>query len=909
MTAINVTSVIGLNSNVSVGNNGTVNASGGEAANPTTRLADDLVQTGDSNALAGSTNQVGVLNSTITTGELGTINVSEFSGNIAKAKTTSGNSTATAINYGPTGGIHDNLYTKNDIKIGTDSTVDVNIDNLVQAQAESIGGSANATADVGQKIGLFNIDIAAGLGKSLNVRVNATTDAKATAVGQPGIAPPIGNATATSGGNGSRVVGIYNTGSSPDGSPLKVSFGDSAIISAITGTPQAPVSISSNAKTTTGDALSLSRAFTVAGISSDNLNPVVGSSPLPSNKLDISIGATGRLEAAGYLNTQATAKTTTGNSIAGIGIGTVAGVADERVLRGTYNPDPNSTAGSTVTIGNDGAVLAEAIAGNVAEATSTTAPATAGSVSAIINNDYVVGIAVDKLHVGENATIRAQAVSTQSATASTVSSGVDPIATVADGDQVLGISNTDIFAGKNLIGLVATAQLTGRANANSVGATAGTYANAGNGSSVVGFNQGSLNGGENVVGSTGALGDIQAIGNAELSAGAVAVSGPAEARAGGNSAKVIGLESAPVNIGLGGRKLIAQGNGSFSATAITNTGNALAVTDETGRGIQTSPITIGESGTIDASSVLTGNSTSEAVTGNATSSLLLNAAGIKQQSEKIGIGAEGNVFGTAAVIANPELGSIAKTTTGIASAFADISSKGIEVGSTQIQPSIGIGQKGDVEGIGLIGQLAPGNELAVTGPLKVISSNTNGPSTAVGIFDAAGITGPLESGVPTTIKAGPLQGNIIGRGESNGSVLATTKSGPALANTSATVHGISNANLVGGQVGSNLIDGNAKGTFDTKSAATTGDSNASSIVDVFGLLGNGNTISLSGNLNAIAELSNTVTATTITGNASATAGGSVVGLQGYDVNILGSGIITASAISNTVAIASTVTTV
>ena len=85
------------------------------------------------------------------------------------------------------------------------------------------------------------------------------------------------------------------------------------------------------------------------------------------------------------------------------------------------------------------------------------------------------------------------------------------------------------------------------------------------------------------------------------------------------------------------------------------------------------------------------------------------------------------------------------------------------------------------------------------------------------------------------------------------------------------------------------------------------DSTASSNASIFGINGWGNSLTLSGNLDAIAQLSNTVTASSVTGNATASATSSVVGLSGYDVQILGSGVINASAISNSVVTASSVT--
>jgi hypothetical protein len=76
---------------------------------------------------------------------------------------------------------------------------------------------------------------------------------------------------------------------------------------------------------------------------------------------------------------------------------------------------------------------------------------------------------------------------------------------------------------------------------------------------------------------------------------------------------------------------------------------------------------------------------------------------------------------------------------------------------------------------------------------------------------------------------------------------------------------------------------------------------------VGGLIGDGNTAKLDGNVTGIATLSNTVLATTVSGSATAIANSNAVGIGGYDINILKDGVITASATSNTIATANTVT--
>jgi hypothetical protein len=606
------------------------------------------------------------------------------------------------------------------------------------------------------------------------------------------------------------------------------------------------------------------------------------------------------LNAAGYANTGSTAKAVNGRATALIDLGTVAGIADERILRGESNT------GSTVAIGNNGTVNAAAAATNVASATSTTSPSAVDDVLARVNNDYVVGIAVDKLAVGNAATITSSAASTQTASAATVSSGADPYASVAADDHVYGISNTDILAGTTLTGLGASAILQGSATATSVSASPGTEAYAGSGSSVAGINHGSLSVGEYVINGAN-LGTVTASGAVGLGALASAVTGPAVAWAGGSGSEVIGLKSSPTSIGLGGN-VNATGNGDLSSNASTTTGNATASTSELGRGILNSPISIGQIGTVQGGSVLTGSSTSQTVTGNATSLLGLNAAGIEQGIEKIAIGDTGNAFGSARVSGNTQNGgAVASGVTGIVGATAEIASRGIALGTSPAGANIAIGNKGSVQGTGVIGTLNSTTG-ALDQSLKVTATNTTGQTTANGYFDAAGIAGTLGTSVPaTSIKAGPTGGDIKGQAASAGDVLSSTITGPASAGTYAQVSGISNADLTAGLVGTNQILGSAVGRFTTTSSSVNNDSTASSNASIFGINGWGNSLTLSGNLDAIAQLSNTVTASSVTGNATASANSSVVGLSGYDVQILGSGVINASAISNSVVTASSVT--
>jgi hypothetical protein len=112
--------------------------------------------------------------------------------------------------------------------------------------------------------------------------------------------------------------------------------------------------------------------------------------------------------------------------------------------------------------------------------------------------------------------------------------------------------------------------------------------------------------------------------------------------------------------------------------------------------------------------------------------------------------------------------------------------------------------------------------------------------------------------------------------------------------------------MFGGQVGTNNIVGSGFGKFDSAATSVKGAADAVSNVNVNGILGGSanNSITTSGNVNAQATLSNTVVASTVSGAANATALGNAVGLQGYNVTIIGSGNVIAGANSSTLSSAS-----
>lgn len=901
MTATNITRTVGIDkSSIEVGTSTTVTAS----ADSTTPAIDDVVS-GDASATAATTAQAAILNSRIKIGTAGTLNAVEDGTVGAAATTTSGDATASASNNGPTGGIINSTHHPNQIQVGTNAVVTSTATNDALAVAEAVDGASSASANAGKVFGMKNVGLNAGQGTSLTASATGTSTAAAESVGLP---PGSGASNATAGAYDAKVVGIYASGAKPgemppptdedaasasyggEKKPLSISFGTSGTVSAF-GTG----GFDASATSVTGAAAAQSRAKLVAGIAvgPDKLPSTTGASadqgepaqPSPGG-LVMSFGENGAVAAQGSVGNggvgaRATAETVTGPAAATVGITTIGGIVDVNRLG---NPSLSNGPGSStiLTVGKDGDIQAAAVGNSAASAKAVTAPANV-DVSATTNHNNVVGIAIDKLAIGENATrLFAQGFSKQAATAQSTTSGGDPIAGAANGDFVAGVHATTITVGRNATDPVADASLNASATAGAVTTTAGSTALAGNGSTVVGFNQSSLAIGENVLG-TGVFGATAA---SDLAAGASATTGDTTARAGGSGSSVIGLNASPVTIGKAG-SVAGSASGTVGATAASVTGDALAEAAQKARGIKDSKIAIGTDGNATGTAGLTGTASATTTTGDADAATNLSAKGI-DNDVTIAIGKAGNVTGTATVTDSRTL---ASAVTGATDASSDLKAIGIHLGNTKVT----IGTTGNTTGT------------ATAAAPSVLSTTTTGDAsvgveqTAIGIKGSGYGLEALSSMGGSAISAG-LAGNVVGRGTGSALGTANTITGAALAGTDAFIAGIKKVDL-----SADNVTAEAQGTYGTNAMAVTGDATASSNVKVAGLLGNWNNASLNGDLRATARLVNEVMASTTTGMATATANSDVVGMSGYQINILQSGNITASAVSETLAQASTVT--
>jgi len=232
---------------------------------------------------------------------------------------------------------------------------------------------------------------------------------------------------------------------------------------------------------------------------------------------------------------------------------------------------------------------------------------------------------------------------------------------------------------------------------------------------------------------------------------------------------------------------------------------------------------------------------------------------------------------------------------------------------------ITIGEAGNISGLGVIGTLANG---AFDRQVKVTATSTDESANAEGDYDAFGIRGEAGTG-DTDLTAGPNDGDVTGQALGGAEVSASTVglSSSTAPNATATIGGttaskedvdlagIQDVDILGGMVGTNTVKGTSFGDFDANATSVAGDATGYSDVNAYGIFdsaGAAGDITLSGNIEAIAQLTNTVTARTIEGNATATATGDAIGLGGYSINIIGSGAITASADSDSSSLARSV---
>jgi hypothetical protein len=343
-------------------------------------------------------------------------------------------------------------------------------------------------------------------------------------------------------------------------------------------------------------------------------------------------------------------------------------------------------------------------------------------------------------------------------------------------------------------------------------------------------------------------------------------------------------------------------------------------------------VSIGANGSLTASSTLKGDVVASNI-GNigsqndAFARLQLDADGIDQKTnEVITIGVNGSVKGQAFASGS----AVAETVNGSAEVQGDLDAFGLNLQNAAAD--VTVGRQGDISGLAVLGALSNGN---FSEQIELTATTRSEDALVLGTFDAAGIrgtdTGSLSSTLATSdqtlLTVGPLGGQLTGQALGGVKAVASTIGDPASTGPSSgdnavieidsTLSGLLDVDILGSQfatydlngvLNSALVKGTAYGDFDSNASSVKGDALAHSDVNAYGIFDakEDGFISTSGGITAIAQIYNTVIASTVNGDATATAITDAIGIHGYHVNLNSSGVFRASAESESNSTSSTV---
>jgi hypothetical protein len=677
--------------------------------------------------------------------------------------------------------------------------------------------------------------------------------------------------------------------------------GDASINAAAT------VNADASASTVGGDALAENGAFDAF---SSSRNDVAGYIALgKGHESGLNVDGNASITASGTSNRSANAASTQGDADAEVELRTVTGLAaiGNGRIDGEINVDGNAD------------LIATADADGIANANSTGTVGNDNTAYATVDQDQVIGLTTDRgrandstggfpsgtdtdLSFGGNVDFVASANSTQQANAG-ITNG-DAQAWSGLFDQTIGVLGGDIAIDGNATGFIATANLNTASNADAVTggiSTWAAYADAGSDSSTAGMVDTDIRIDGNVSNDFG----LVSLANTDLVSNAEATTGSALARSSsfvGDGVQTIGAQNVDLDIsgnvaGVFGVRGVATSD--IAANAATVTGaDAEADIDATTIGWNGGDIDISGNGNITAIGSQAANAAADIVTSTspftATSSVYSSAAGAVLDDQNITIGGTGSIAADGFITGSSTATGV--TSASVAGAFLNVD--GLDLGEN----SATIDGNGSIDARGLIGSWGINSLTGIyqtSEAFEVAASSVTGDSNA----NSSSFADGLSDG---SVTAGPSGGNILGIGSAAVNASSNTTNGNSTAINDGTMNGINDVEITGGQSGSNLVDGRAIGVFNTTAFSITGDATASSNTDAKGMAGDMSNASNNGTFYGMAELSNTVVASTVTGAASATATGSAIGIDQYSLTMAGDGVITANASVNSVARSSTI---
>jgi hypothetical protein len=239
--------------------------------------------------------------------------------------------------------------------------------------------------------------------------------------------------------------------------------------------------------------------------------------------------------------------------------------------------------------------------------------------------------------------------------------------------------------------------------------------------------------------------------------------------------------------------------------------------------------------------------------------------------------------GTISALGQGTVNATAATVGGLANASGAMNAFGMD-GTTSI--GIDIASDGNITGIAKIAATVDASNIGGAGDLD---ASANGDVSAIGITGLD--LGSFDNNRAVTDMGIGGVTNLKGQAQVTGTLSAESVAGDAFAGTGSDpsiIVGLGQFTLAGASDGTIL--GTASGVFNTSAESTLGAASAKSVQSLTGMGGsNGFTLDLGGNggINAIVTDTNFVSASSVSGNATAVASVDAIGLEGGNIHIAG----------------------
>lgn len=778
------------------------------------------------------------------------------------------------------------------IAVGATGSILGTVDLNQQARSTSVAASANADAITAA---VFGININANTG-SISTGGSGSVQGLAL-INTSAVATTVGNNAALDGSTAvqqlSTAAGLDLTASSAPATPTVVIGGLGEVVGAVaaSGSATASSTAAGNSSATAGTLVA--GAFgTLSGIRTTLSNPAVQVAGVAS--ISGSVNADFKAIASSVLGT---AQANVDGSAMAVG-------------------DSTNTVGGQISIGDDGVFSASADLTSIAQAGSTNGDATA---SIAPNGQSVVGTALDGvgtigLSIGGNGRLSSTATARQIGSSATTNGSATTSFGGVVQSSIQGISSSDIAVGGSITGLDATASLIANGSATAVLGAAAVDAT--NGYRTVGFDQAALS----VAGASS--GGIRASGDAAVQLIAQSTNGDATTFLESGDARGLSILGNPggILIGRDADRLDADARQTIRMAASSVNGNLAQalLRDTITFGAEDGPpppfgvggggISVGASAVVDITSTnlvdLSANNVGSSSSNGEAKATLSGGTFASEAARQIGISIadQGLIQATATSAGRLTAQSVNGNASAIVSPGASFTTVGIVAGDGS---GISAGADGDIRAAARMHGTGGSNTPYL---LQATSAAGNADAlfdSTIGIISTVAVTTFKEG---TTINTGTATGNLSADATSSVGLYATSTSGNAkasfaeIAAGNSQVSAIIDSDVRAGSSGRNRVDANAAldlllNAKTVNGAATaTGNSAVYGITDGFAPSTGGNSIQLAGDISAQARFSNTALARSVQGTATSTAtNANVLGVNGYDLTVIGSGGLTGSA--------------